>query len=198
MKNTFRTFLWCLFINLISFSAGLTTRAICEMPAAHNHNFALLKITLIGSFVALVIAIICDYCVGNNHKDSVKMKFSFFRDTYYINPDAWALPGRLVDDLYCTSDINKLRYVKPKNYSNRMWSYEKIYYIKFSFIDWLKFRAWMIQYKWDELEKEAQAEEAKEAQQLAEIIEAMQADVNKVYDNIRKGCSTKNKEVLPF
>ena len=197
MKNTFHTFLWCLFINFISFWAGLMTRVLCDVPD-HCHNFALLKITLIGSLVALTIAIISDYRIGNNHKDSVKMKFSYFRDTYYINPDAWVLPGQLVEDLYCNSNINKLRYVKPKNYHNHMWNYERIYYIQFSFIDWLKFRAWMIQYKWDELEKKVQKEEEKEAQRLAEIITAMQADVNKAYDNIKKNCYTNNKEVLPF
>lgn len=192
MKNTFHTFLWCLFINFISFWAGLMTRVLCDVPD-HCHNFALLKITLIGSLVALTIAIISDYRIGNNHKDSVKMKFSYFRDTYYINPKAWALPGQVINGLYYASgDIDKLRYIKSVNY------YNQFYYIKFSFIDWLKFRAWMIQYKWDELRKEVQEEEEQEAQRLAEIIEAMQVDVNKAYDNIKKNCYTNNKEVLPF
>ena len=192
MKNIFRTFLWCMGINLLIFGNGLAARVLCDIPN-HNHNFALLKITLIGSLIALIIAIISDYRIGNNHKDSVKMKFSYFRDTYYINPEAWALPGQIIRGLYHASgNIDKLRYVKSVN------CYNQIYYIKFSFIDWLKFRAWMIQYKWDELGKEAQEEEEKEAQRLAEIIAAMQADVNKAYDNIKKGCSTKNKEVPLF
>ena len=188
MKNTFWTTIWCMFINLISFGLGLMTRS-----TAYHHSFIFLKITLIGSLVALIITIISDYCIGNNHKDSVKMKFSYFRDTYYINPKAWALPGQVISGLYCASgNIDKLRYIKSTNY------YNQFYYIQFSFIDWLKFRAWMIQYKWDELGKKVQKEEEEEARRLAEIIAAMQADVNKAYDNIKKNCYTNNKEVLPF
>ena len=63
MKNTFWTFIWCMFINLISFGIGLMTRGICDI-LNHHHNFTLLKITLIGSLTALIIAIISDYCVG--------------------------------------------------------------------------------------------------------------------------------------
>ena len=190
MSNTFWTSFWFSIINLFSWGIGVFANKVCE-TAEHNHNFIFLKITFICSIIAFVIAILSDYHIANKHEKSVKMKFSYFRDTYYINPEAWALPGASASwGIYENKD--QLRYVKyERGYG------KKIYFIKFSFIDWLKFRWWMVQYKWDKAEKDAQEEEKAEAERLAEIISAMQSDVNKVFKEIENGCK-KSSEVLPF
>lgn len=192
MHNTFWTTFWFSIINLFSWGMGALTRKLCDV-AEHNHNFLFLKITFICSIIAFIIAILSDYYIANKHKDSVKMKFSYFRDTYYINPKAWALTGESAS--WCAREnIDQLRYVKYEKYYGRT-----VYYIKFSFIDWLKFRWWMIQYKCDKAEKAAQKEKEKEAERLAEIIAAMQSDVNKAFKEIENGCKkSTDSEILPF
>ena len=192
MHNTFWTTFWFSIINLFSWGMGALTRKLCE-TAEHNHNFLFLKITFICSIIAFIIAILSDYHIANRNKDSVKMKFSYFRDTYYINPEAWALTGESAS-WSSYEDKEQLRYVKLLNRG-----YKKVYYIKFSFIDWLKFRWWMIQYKCDKAEKAAQKEKEKEAERLAEIIAAMQSDVNKAFKEIENGCKkSTDSEILPF
>ena len=190
MYNTFWTTFWFSIINFFSWGWGALIRAGCG-NTEHNHNFLLLKITFICSIIAFIIAIFSDYYNANKHKDSVKMKFSYFRDTYYINPEAWVLPRKIAPWSACDA-MDQLRYVKYERYYGR-----EVYYIKFSFIDWLKFRWWMVQYKWDEAGKAAQKEKEKEAERLAEIIEAMQSDVNKAFKEIENGCK-KSSSKVPF
>ena len=191
MHNTFWTTFWFSIINLFSWGMGALTRKLCDV-AEHNHNFLFLKITFICSIIAFIIAILSDYHIANKHKDSVKMKFSYFRDTYYINPEAWALTGEL-SSWSAYENKEQLRYVKRYRYGR------EVYYIKFSFIDWLKFRWWMVQHEWDEAGKAVQKEKEKEAERLAEIIEAMQSDVNKAFKEIENGCKkSTNSEILPF
>lgn len=189
MYNTFWTTFWFSIINFFSWGMGALIKVGCK-TAEHNHNFLFLKITFICSIIAFIIAILSDYHIGNRHENSVKMKFSYFRDTYYINPEAWALTGE--SSSWCAyEDKDQLRYVKRYHYGR------DIYYIKFSFIDWLKFRWWMVQHKWDEAGKEAQREKEREAERLAEIIEAMQSDVNKAFKEIENGCK-KSSSKVPF
>jgi hypothetical protein len=76
-----------------------------------------------------------------------------------------------------------LRYVVgPKEY----WRGADVYGIRFSFIDWIKFRYWLICHAFDVAHKARAKKAEQDTEKLVQILEAMQRDVNKAYHDAEK------------
>ena len=131
------------------------------------------------------IVMLDDYC-KENPKEGVKITFKAFRNTYLINPDAWVLPGH---SSYWTHGTSKyLRYIIIPTKDH--WMGADVYDIRFSFIDWMKMIGWSwredIQRKKEKKQKRLQ----KENEDLAAILTAMQADVNRAIEKFSKEIKT--------
>lgn len=171
----FFCFLICALIKLIC--SGGAECSICEANANHwGLVIWSIKILIPGC----IIPIICDYRT-ENPRDGVKMNYTAFRDTYHLNTGAWILP----DEHYRYSSFTQshLRYVvEPKEY----WRSVDIYGIRFSFIDWIKFRYWLICHDFDVAHKARVKKAEQDTEKLVQILEAMQRDVNKAYQEAEK------------
>lgn len=139
-----------------------------------NHRFLGFKIiSQIFVLVTAIIYIICNFidyvAINVTNNESVRMKFSHFKDVYYINPDRWDISYWSWENKY-----SRLRYC------NR----GRIYYVTFSYFDWLKFLLWRKRRKYEEMLKNARAVEEANNERLAEMLKYIQKDINEAYEKI--------------
>ena len=145
---------------------------LCENPEC-NHRFLLVKITgqifIITTVISYIICHIVDYKSFNKINDeSVKIKFSHFKDAYYVNPNRWRLyKGRL-----------SYQYDGPKKYT--------FYYVGFSYLDWLKFILWKNVDEYYEHRKLKMAKQEEHDVRMAEMLKCIQLDINDAYDKIKE------------
>ena len=176
--SVFFCFLLCVLIKL--FCAGGEASSDCEICAANRNHWGLMVWFIKAAIPGYIIPIICDYFT-ETPENGVKMNYTAFRDTYHINPEAWVLPNEHFR--YSSFTQPHLRYVvAPKN----SWYSPDVYGIRFSFVDWIKFRYWLICHTFD-MAKKARVEKAEQdTEKLVRILEAMQRDVNKAYQEAEK------------
>jgi hypothetical protein len=151
----------------------------CGICTANGNHWGLMIWSIKVALIGYIIPIICDYRI-ENPKEIVKMNYTAFRDTYHLNPKAWILPN---ESEYGAFSKPYLRYViEHKEY----WRSKDTYGIRFSFIDWIKFRYWLICHAFD-VAREARVEKAEQdTERLVQILESMQRDVNRAYHEAEK------------
>lgn len=152
----------------------------CGICTANGNHWGLMIWSIKIAIIGYIIPIICDYHI-ENPKEMIKMNYTAFRDTYHLNPAAWVLPNEHFR--YSSFTQPHLRYVvEPKEY----WRSADVYGIRFSFIDWIKFRYWLICHAFD-VAHEARVEKAEQdTERLVQILESMQRDVNRAYHEAEK------------
>ena len=175
----FFCFLICALIKLIC-SGG----AECGICDANGNHWGLVVWSIKILVPGYIIPIIIDY-FAENPKDGVKMNYTAFRDTYHLNPEAWVLPNEHFR--YSSFTQPHLRYVvEPKEY----WRSADVYGIRFSFIDWIKFRYWLICHTFDVAHKARAKKAEQDTEKLVQILESMQRDVNKAYKAAEEFCKS--------
>ena len=172
----FFCFLLCALVKLFCAGGEVSDCGIC---AVNGNHWGLMIWSIKGAVVGYIIPIICDYFT-ETPENGVKMNYTAFRDTYHLNPEAWILPNEFKHGALSRPH---LRYaVAPKN----PWYSADVYGIRFSFVDWIKFRYWLICHAFD-IAKKARVEKAEQdTEKLVRILEAMQRDVNKAYQEAEK------------
>ena len=171
----FLCFLICALIKLIC-SGG----AECSICDANANHWGLMIWSIKAAIIGYIIPIICDYR-SENPKEGVKMNYTAFRDTYHINPEAWVLPNEHFR--YSSFTQPHLRYVVEHE---KQWYSPNVYNIRFSFIDWIKLRYWLICHDFDVAHKARAKKAEQDTEKLVQILEAMQRDVNKAYHDAEK------------
>lgn len=173
----FFCFLLCALIKLFCLGGEVSDCGICT---ANGNHWGLVIWSIKAAIIGYIIPIICDYRT-ENPRDGVKMNYTAFRDTYHLNSEAWVLPNEHFR--YSSFTQPHLRYVvEPKE----RWRGADVFGIRFSFVDWIKFRYWLICHDFD-MAKKARVEKAEQdTEKLVRILEAMQRDVNKAYHEAEK------------
>ena len=136
------------------------------------------------------LPIIIDYFTENPRR-AVKMNFTAFRDTYHLNPEAWILPY-VSPSFYQPTGFSKsnMRYVVVPEAWGEL---SKVYDVRFSFVDWIRFKWWSICNAFNEAHRERVKKAEKDTKALVAILESMQRDVNKAYKAAEEFC--KNKKI---
>ena len=167
----------CALIKLFCSGGAVSDCGICTANGTHwGLMIWSIKVALIG----YIIPIICDYRT-ENPKEGIKMNYTAFRDTYHINPEAWVLLNEHFQ--YSCFTQPYLRYVVEHE---KRWHSPNVYNIRFSFVDWIKFRYWLICHTFDVAHKARVEKAEQDTEKLVQILEAMQRDVNKAYHEAEK------------
>ena len=139
---------------------------------------------------SIPLPIIIDYFTENPRK-AVKMNFTAFRDTYHLNPEAWILSYTTPSyHQPANASRSNIRYVVTPE---ARWMGSDIYDVRFSFVDWIKFKWWSICNAFNEAHQGRVKKAEKDTEALVAILESMQRDVNKAYKAAEEFC--KNNKI---
>lgn len=157
----------------------------CPIVQSGGDHWRAFKVALVICSGLVLVFVLIDYC-EENPKENIKIAFKAFRNTYLINPDAWVLPGCSSYWTYGTSKYLRYVIIPAKD----RWMGADAYTIRFSFIDWIKMIGWSGQEAIREKKKERQERLQKENEDLAAILTAMQADVNRAIEKFSSEIKT--------
>ena len=174
------------FVFLVSFYIWVACPGSdCGIVQSGGDHWKAFKIALVVCLGLAPVFVFTDYC-EENPKENVKITFEAFRNTYLINPDAWVLPDCSSYWAYGTSKYLRYVIIPTKD----RWMGADVYDIRFSFVDWMKMIGWSGQEAIREKKKEKQERLQKENEDLAAILTAMQADVNRAIEKFSKEIKT--------
>ena len=174
------------FIFLVSFCVWAACPGPeCPIVQSGGYHWKFFKIAFVICLGLAPVFVLIDY-YEENPKENIKITFNAFRNTYLINPEAWVLPGCSSFWIYGTSKYLRYVIIPVKD----RWMGADVYDIRFSFVDWIKMIGWSGQEAIREKKKEKQERLQKENEDLATILTAMQADVNRAVEKFSKEIKT--------
>ena len=152
------------------FGVGAILYFYCECENTHEFlaGKVVSQLCIVATIIVAIIFNFIDYRSFNKFDNkSVKMKFNHFKDAYYVNPDRWEMiKGRLTYE-----------------YEERY--YKNLYYVVFSYFDWLRFLLWCMVDEYYERRKIKRKKEEDHNARMANMLKHIQMDINKAYEKIK-------------